>query len=104
MKKFRQSLYGRKSTILIDYRSLMLLFNLKLRSIVCVCLGIKLEKCNYETRYKQKVQSSKCTITNIKKSCYRHFLKKFEYTLITNKNIKKVNRNLMQSSVEYNIS
>jgi len=110
VKQFRPYLYGRKFIILTDHRPLSWLFNLKDPLSKLARWRIELEQYNYEIKYKPGVQNSNVdalsrmyNINEIKEESYATFLEKFETIMITNKNVKEVHGELLESPSEYHI-
>lgn len=110
VKTFRPYLYGRKFIILTDHRPLSWLFNLKDPLSKLARWRIELEQYTYEIRYKPGVQNANVdalsrmySISEIKNESYSNFIEKSETMLITNKNVKEVHGELIDSPVEYNI-
>ncbi|KAL4084308.1 hypothetical protein QTP88_028133 [Uroleucon formosanum] len=110
VKHFRPYLYGRKCIILTDHRPLSWLFNLKDPLSKLARWRIELEQYNYEIKYKPGVQNSNVdalsrmyNINEIKEESYPTFLEKFETIIITNKNVKEVHGELLESPNEYHI-
>ncbi|KAL4153415.1 hypothetical protein QTP88_001248 [Uroleucon formosanum] len=110
VKHFRPYLYGRKFIILTDHRPLSWLFNLKDPLSKLARWRIELEQYNYEIKYKPGVQNSNVDalsrmyyINDIKEESYPTFLEKFETIIITNKNVKEVHGELLESPNEYHI-
>ncbi|KAL4084029.1 hypothetical protein QTP88_029345 [Uroleucon formosanum] len=110
VKHIRPYLYGRKFIILTDHRPLSWLFNLKDPLSKLARWRIELEQYNYEIKYKPGVQNSNVdalsrmyNINEIKEESYPTFLEKFETIIITNKNVKEVHGELLESPNEYHI-
>jgi hypothetical protein len=110
VKQFRPYLYGRKFTVVTDHKALKWLFNLKDPLSKLARWRIQLEDYDYEIHYKPGVQNSNVDaltrmykIAQIKEESYPVFFNKFETQLITNKNIKEVTGELIDSPVEYHI-
>jgi len=110
IKQFRPYLYGRKFIILTDHRPLPWLFNLKDPLSKLARWRILLEEYDYEIKFKPGVLNSNVdalsrmyTIKEIKDESYANFLEKTGTTIITNKNVKEVHGELLESPSEYHI-